>query len=1016
MSKFEAGDRIEAVQGQKKQGTIKRYETTTGGQDYYLVRFDGSNSDQLVSENKIRSKQQTDDPWEKLTEGILLNHRDFSVTSTYFKVKNNANNTISTLKASKTLFHPHQFKPLLKFLESQSKRILIADEVGLGKTIEAGHILLEMVSRKQVDNCLVICPKSLQEKWRDELREKFGFDFKIFDTQEFARDLNREQQFNRKTLYGIITYDKLKNPDIQDILVRSTYNFDFIICDEAHLLRNSDTQRHRAVKPIVQNAKYANFLTATPLCNTQEDLFSLLHILDPERYYNYSMFLNDLEANRPFVKALNALNNNKSFSKVLDKLVQNDVREYFKHGDIEYQDTKKLTDVFKDDPIFERVVKRLTEGEESNENRVLIQRDLIELNTLNQLFTRTKKREVIENRVVREPHDISVSFTKEEMREYVKVEEAVKNGYSNDRAATFALINKHRQLTSSILAYYSEEDELEDGNYKNHLPDSKFEELKKIVNEVVVREGNKLIIFAFFRKTLRYLKARLTEMGIGCEFIDGSTDNRFEIIKEFQKDPEFQVLISGSIGQEGLDMQFCDAIVNYDLPWNPMKIEQRIGRIDRIGQESEKVHIYNLVINSTIEEKIYNRLLKKIKIFEESLGDLESILMDANSKLLRFDQLEYDLYDPELTEDQKEERIKDTAKAAIQERENLEDIERGLTQTLVNDSYFTNEINRIRENKRYVTEQELRDYIYSLVREKLQSFDFNKTENGTWLLSMPSGGSDKLFNFIQEYLQEELGNNGNNSINTGFHEFKKQYYGQRQIEITFDQEESFEDRDLAFINSYHPLILAATNYFKSTGKSFNNAYQLSIDSEEIDGKFDVENGHYLLALTRIVINRTFNNENRSFNYLYPVIANLNTDPLTFLEDEVSEHIYGLANTSAESISEPLDFSDPGLNEMIKEVRPSVFKRLIKKKEERHQEEQDKLISLVDRISKQTASHYDHEIRSREKRLKEGKGIEDILKAEIENKKQEKQERLDRLKESFIESEMEPISISHLHIM
>jgi SNF2 family DNA or RNA helicase len=1016
MGSFKVGDRFESIHNPNKRGTIKRFETNSGGQNYYSVRYDGSNSNQLVVESDIRVEKRLDDPWDKLTGGVLLNYQDFSVTTTYFKVKNNADNTISTLKASRTLFQPHQFKPLIKFLESQAKRILIADEVGLGKTIEAGHILLEMVSRKQVDNALVICPKSLQEKWQDELRDKFGFDFKIFSTKELAQDLKRDQKFTRKSIYGIITYDKLKNDAIQEVLVKSPYSFDFIICDEAHLLRNSSTQRHKAIKPIVEDAKFVNFLTATPLCNNREDLFNLLQILDPERYYNYTFFLNDLEANRPFVKALNAVNNGQSFHEILSNLEKDNITEYFRHGEEEIRDTVKLTDMFKSDPLLKRVVDRLANEDETNENRVLIQRDLIELNTLSQMFTRTKKRDVIENRIVRAPHDIRVSFTPEEMREYIKVEEAVKSGYSNDRAATFALISKHRQLTSSILAYYSEMEELEQGNYKNHLPDSKFKKLKSIVESVVIDGENKLIIFAFYRKTIRYLKARLTEMGVGCHFMDGSTDNRFEMIEQFKTDSDFQVLISGSIGQEGLDMQFCDAIVNYDLPWNPMKIEQRIGRIDRIGQAADKVHIYNLVIHNTIEEKIYNRLLKKIKIFEESLGDLESILMEGDSNKLNFDQLEFELYNPELTESQQEQRIESTARAAIQERENLEDIENELTQTLVNDFYLNNEIKRIRDNKRYVTEQELKDYINALIREKLQIFDLNPTENGTWLLTLPSDGSRLLFEFIENYLSRELKNSGNNAINAGLYEFKKQFYGQREIELTFDQEQSFENKNLAFINSYHPLILAATSYFKETGRNFNNTYNFSLDSGKIDDKFDIRSGHYLLALNRIIIKRTFNNEQRSFNYLFPVIANINTDPLTFLNNDVSEHIYGLANTEAKTIKEPLDFSEPGLKDLIVEVRPQVSKRLINEKNQKQHEEDERLTSLVDRISKQTAYHYDHEINSRKQRLKEGRGIEEILKSEIEKKKQEKEEKINRLKKSFVESEMEPISVSHLHII
>ena len=135
-------------------------------------------------------------------------------------------------------------------------------------------------------------------------------------------------------------------------------------------------------------------------------------------------------------------------------------------------------------------------------------------------------------------------------------------------------------------------------------------------------------MFAFFKDTLRYLARRLQVDGIGGVTIDGDTPpvERSEIIDSFSRDDRLEVLLSSRVGGEGLDFQFCNTMFNYDLPWNPMEVEQRIGRLDRIGQDSQIIHIYNLWIQGTIEERILRRLYDRVGIFQRSIGGLEAIL------------------------------------------------------------------------------------------------------------------------------------------------------------------------------------------------------------------------------------------------------------------------------------------------------------------------------------------------------------------------------------------------------
>ncbi len=164
--------------------------------------------------------------------------------------------------------------------------------------------------------------------------------------------------------------------------------------------------------------------------------------------------------------------------------------------------------------------------------------------------------------------------------------------------------------------------------------DSKFIEFEKILKDIKSQNIKQLIVFSSFKKTLDYLEKKLQNMNykIGKIHGDFSTEERFAKIKAF-KNGEFDILLSSEVGSEGLDMQFCNVIINYDLPWNPMRVEQRIGRIDRIGQKFEKLHIFNLCIEGSIEDKIYNKLYSKLNIFENSIGELEPILGDLEKKL-----------------------------------------------------------------------------------------------------------------------------------------------------------------------------------------------------------------------------------------------------------------------------------------------------------------------------------------------------------------------------------------------
>ena len=204
MSKFTIGNKVIKAES-TGHGTIIEVMIPRRGRQLYKVSWGNVVTDEL--EVNLLPDCDIADPFERCMSGIFGSYSEYSKKNTTFKIRNSNNSTISSLKASKTLFRAYQFKPLLKFLNSPNRRLLIADEVGLGKTIEAGHIMLELKARNELHHVLIVCPKSLQNKWKDELAFKFGLPFKIYDDQkELLSDMND----HRVPVHAIINYEKIR--------------------------------------------------------------------------------------------------------------------------------------------------------------------------------------------------------------------------------------------------------------------------------------------------------------------------------------------------------------------------------------------------------------------------------------------------------------------------------------------------------------------------------------------------------------------------------------------------------------------------------------------------------------------------------------------------------------------------------------------------------------------------------------------------------------------------------------
>lgn len=515
MAQFKIGDPVVKIDSDAH-GTVTNMRSGRGRVVYTVVFGDGTQS--TVLEPDLRADFDVSDPFERCKSGIFGSYSDYSKKNTTFKIKNSNNSTISSLKASRTLFRAYQFKPLLKFLNSPNRRLLVADEVGLGKTIEAGHIMLELKARKELRNVLIVCPKSLQEKWKAELYEKFGLTFKIVDTaKELINDLNAKTGMVR----AIVNYEKIrgrkskgkedgtkkdKMPNtLIEYLMEYPQRFSMVLCDEAHKMRNRETQTYKGAEVLMNLADTALFLTATPVMISQENLYNLLHLLDNSRFFRYDIFENRMAENRPFIKALSQVNNNVPLKKIKEQLLMSEVKQHYYSNEQEiFSEYTTIHDIFQEDPIFQEIMD-LCDGEDNTKVRARLQYLFSSMSMMNSVFSRTRKREVTTDfsQTERKPHPVKIDLTPDEQEVFDECIDlyADDNSYTDEwgddhltLGGALGLVQKKRMIASSVWAYTNDDSDLERG-YDAYADcrDAKVEKLLEVIKEVFANGIHKLM-------------------------------------------------------------------------------------------------------------------------------------------------------------------------------------------------------------------------------------------------------------------------------------------------------------------------------------------------------------------------------------------------------------------------------------------------------------------------------------------------------------------------------------------
>ncbi|MDO4510199.1 MAG: SNF2-related protein [Bacteroidales bacterium] len=1049
MAKFRLGDTVVKANSEKR-GTIIEVMQARRGMQLYRVCWDYGESDEF--EVNLTADCDVSDPFERCEQGIFGSYSDYSKINTSFKIRSSNNSTISSLKASKTLFRAYQFKPLLKFLNSPNRRLLIADEVGLGKTIEAGHIMLELKARKELRHVLIICPKSLQQKWKAELSFKFGLTFKIYEN---AQDLVDEMQDARTPIHAIINYEKIRtgtagnnakkanskkksSSKIIDYILKYGFKFSLVLCDEAHKMRNRN-ETYNGAEIIMNQADAAVFLTATPVMISTENLYNLLHLLDNTHYYNYQIFDNRLQENRPFVEALAELNHHTPLLQIAKELDEAEfVTRYFSNEKEIYSCTTTIGQAFAEDAMYQEI-QRMLHSEDNMKNRARLQYLISSMSIMNNVFSRTRKREVTTDlsQAERKPHMRKVSLTPTERKAFDKViEEYIDNNSYIDifgeevltQGGALGLVQKKRQVASSVFAYLNSESSLDEGidKYADY-EDAKFEELLRIIDEVFKHGTKKIVIFALFLKTIKYLKIRFKKHGFGTLMIHGSIENRTEILDEFKNNPKAHILLSSEVGSEGLDMQFCNSMVNYDLPWNPMVVEQRIGRIDRFGQQSPTVNIYNIIVADSIQEDIYIRLLDRIGIFRGTIGDMEAILdapFEKNRKLTIqdvYNRLENELYTSRLTDAEKERKLKEIELAIANEKENIKHLEEGLDNALTNDAYFKEEINRIQNNNAYVTEIELHNYLDSIIRMKLTTCSLVETEKGIFEFQLPLSKPLILKNFLTQY--QPVGD----EHESNFRQFMREIEGVTAIRMTFNQQIAYDNSKLMFVNIYHPIIQACLKYFEETNNKSKNSFSYALTHDE---KLSVEQSFYLIVY-QIRVSRKVLGVIKHTETLLPILYDIQKQEVVN-DEELTSYVFAKSQTDGKEHNAKNEYINSNL---IGNMRYDFALALNDEKEKRMSELRLQIESERHRNELQIKEYYASVIENRrryirstndeieilwdsdEKRARELEGTIRFHEKAIAEYQKEEQLRLEQIQEdSYIEVNEEIISLNLITII
>ena len=550
------------------------------------------------------------------------------------KIKSETSEGILSKLSSGVIPLPHQLHVLNRAVSDNNVRYILADEVGLGKTIEAGLIIEELKARGLIKRILVVCPTGLVTQWSIEMEEKFGEKFRIilpedYDTIRKITDNDDVYgQFDQvispmdsiKPLEKRIGWTEERIEQYNEERIYSIINsgWDLVIIDEAHRVAGStgEVARYKLGNLLAAASPYLLLLTATPHNGKTEPFLRLIRLVDEKAFPNMKAVVKEQVA--PYVirtEKREAIDNN---GNLLFKNRNTHIIEL--HWDERHSQQRKL---------YEMVSSYVSK----NYNKALRNRG----KNMWVIFLLIMMQRLVTS---------STTAVRQSLQKRIKILQEQAFRYESMTEAEFVEIDLEENMEEAIAAISMDiKSEIEDLNQivavaqqaEYQYLDVKVEPLLSIVDDIFAEDKNrKLIIFTEFVATQQYLSKLLKDRGYSTSLLNGSLsiEERNLVLAEFRE--ETNILISNDAGGEGLNLQFANYMINYDLPWNPMKIEQRIGRVDRIGQQRD-VEIYNFVLADTVETRVKDVLEEKLSVILREIGiDKYADVLDSETAGVNF--------------------------------------------------------------------------------------------------------------------------------------------------------------------------------------------------------------------------------------------------------------------------------------------------------------------------------------------------------------------------------------------
>ncbi len=605
------------------------------------------------------------------------------------KIKNETASGFLSALASGIIPLPHQLHVLNRVMETNNIRYILADEVGLGKTIEAGMIIKELKSRGLVQRVLVVCPTGLVTQWASEMQEKFHEKFHVILPSDYdtIRRLTDTDDVYGQYDQVISPMDSIKpiekhagwtNERVEKYNEERIYSiinsgWDLIIIDEAHRVAgsSSDVARYKLGYLLSQASPYLLLLSATPHNGKTEPFLRLIRLLDEEAFPNSKSIVKEQVA--PYLirtEKREAIDNkgNLLFKSRITHLVE-------MHWDERHTSQRELYEL-----VSSYVSNTYGKAKRNRKKNMclifllIIMQRMVTSSTAAVRQSLERRLEALKNQSTR-----AGSLTEEDLAEM-----DIEDNIAEALEATSLNMEEEIEELESIIAVAKQAE--------FQQPDIKVECLVDTIDSILNEDSNqKIIIFTEFVATQKYLQQILESKGFIVSALNGSMSiyERNEALKEFKT--KASIFISTDAGGEGLNLQFSNIIINYDLPWNPMKIEQRCGRADRIGQQRD-VHIYNFIVSDTVENRVRQVLEEKLSIIFKELGvDKYSDILDSEVSELDFTEVYMSSIEKPYSIEQNTYPVESEVKQQIanaQKYKNIIHEEKDLTQLIGTESSF----------------------------------------------------------------------------------------------------------------------------------------------------------------------------------------------------------------------------------------------------------------------------------------------------------------------------------------